>query len=98
MSPFPKKKVEIIPDEQQQRTVHVYKHQLFDEKWFILSNVLVQQNIIVVVEAGPAQQMHRPETCFIVSALTLLMRPPVVFIKLPRLRAQNMLDKFPPGQ
>ena len=25
MSPFPKKKVEIIPDEQQQRTVHVYK-------------------------------------------------------------------------
>ena len=25
VSPFPKKKVEIIPDEQQQRTVHVYK-------------------------------------------------------------------------
>ena len=45
--------------------------ELFDEKWFILSNVLVPQNIIVVVEAGPAQQMHRPETCFIVSALTL---------------------------
>ena len=46
--------------------------QLFDEKWFILSNVLVPQNIIVFVEAGAAQQMHRPETSFIVSALTML--------------------------
>ena len=47
--------------------------QLFDEKWFILSNALVPQNIIVFVEAGAAQQMHRPETCFIVSALTLTL-------------------------
>ena len=36
--------------------------QLFDEKWFILSDVLVPQNIVVVVCAGAAQQMHRPVT------------------------------------